>query len=199
MNMEIVNQKGRKLSVVLFPDAPNVAKHTTKTGNVDYWIRDPVLGVWKFAHQKRFDGMIKRFGTVKDISALYISPEGKKVLEADENHPLRDLLDKQPKATRTGRKKKTSAKAAPKASKPKAPMENADGVPALSRSEERAALREKPKAVSVDLGALGMEVPEFTEAELDEKYVFRAEDGDTVFQIDNDIVEAYNESVVDMD
>jgi len=101
---KIVDMKDREIEVTLL--AENVAKHVTKTGNVDYRVREKTTGIWKFAHQARFDGLVKRFGSVEAVSDRYLSPLEIAVVTAVDGHPLKYLVEKQPRVT-----KKTKVKA----------------------------------------------------------------------------------------
>jgi hypothetical protein len=82
------------------PLAENVVKHVTRSGKTNYYIKEKTTGQWKYSHETRFNGLIKRFGSVEAISDRYLTPVDIAVISLQEDHKYRYLLDKQPTATR---------------------------------------------------------------------------------------------------
>ena len=98
--------KGRDVEVEQVADY--ICKHVTKEGKgkTNYYLFDRVAGEWKYSHETRFNGLVKRFGSIEAVSERYLTPVAVQVIRATENHELAYLLDKQPGVT----KKKTTAK-----------------------------------------------------------------------------------------
>lgn len=95
--------KNRELEVEAL--AENIGKHVTKSGKTNYYLREKTTGEWKYSHEARFNGLVKRFGSVEAISDRYLTPVDTAIISLQENHEYRYLLEKQPSATRTRKKK----------------------------------------------------------------------------------------------